>query len=89
MAAADRAALVAKLQLRREAITLELLAGPGASFTLSDGTVCTGWRPGYTIDGENVEWEVYKEGLYKELDDLERLIQQYSSPFIVRTRGRP
>lgn len=88
MAAAGKAALIASLQRRREAITLELAAGPGQTITLSDGTAVTTWRPTYTADGETQQYLEYKQGLYDELDRIEKLIQQYSSPFIVRTRGR-
>ena len=87
MAALGRDALIAKLQLRREAILAELLAGPGQSFTLSDNTVCTAWKPDYSVDGEAAQWNEYKKGLYTELDDVEALIRQYSSPFVVRSRG--
>lgn len=88
MAGQSRQAMIAKAEQRREAIWAELNAGPGQPFTLADGTVVQGWKPTYGMDGESPQWETYKAGLYKELDDLERLIQQYSSPFCIRSRGR-
>lgn len=89
MAAAARSAILAHLQRRREAITLELVAGPGATITLADGTTVTTWRPDYTSDSESVQYQAYKAGLYDELEKIEKQLQRYSAPFMVRTRGKP
>lgn len=62
-------------QTRRAAIMAEL-----AALTVS--------QPDQSIDGESMSHASNRDTLYRELESLQKLIQQLSGPFVVRQRRR-
>ncbi len=47
-----------------------------------------GPKPSYSIDGESVNWDAWRDSMLKKIEDLTNLIQAIAGPFSVRSRGR-
>lgn len=50
--------------------------------------ITNGPKPSYSIDGESVNWDTWRDSMLAKIDTLEKLIQSASGPFTVRSRGR-
>jgi hypothetical protein len=51
-------------------------------------TLVNGPKPSYSLDGESVQWEQYRDAMQKRIDNLYPLIQRAGGPFIVHSRVR-
>lgn len=51
--------------------------------------VTNGCPPSYSIDGESVQWDQWLETRNKELQALTETIRILSSPWMIRSKGRP
>jgi hypothetical protein len=51
-------------------------------------TITASPQPNYSVDGESVSFDTYKNSLIKNIEDLLRLKSVIGGPFEVRTRAR-
>ena len=47
-----------------------------------------GPKPSYSIDGETVNWDTWRDSMVDKIAKLTELIQSLSGPILVRSKGR-
>lgn len=47
-----------------------------------------GPKPSYSIDGETVNWDTWRDSMHAKIESLTKQIQAAGGPFSVRSRGR-
>jgi hypothetical protein len=47
-----------------------------------------GPKPTYSIDGESVSWDEWREATLRQIDELTALIVKLQAPTLIRSRGR-
>lgn len=45
-------------------------------------------KPTYSIDGETVNWDEWREATLRQIDEITSLIIRLQGPVLVRSRGR-
>ena len=50
--------------------------------------VTNGPKPSYSIDGESVQWDSWRDSMTSKITELTELIQKLGGPVMVRSRGR-
>ena len=54
----------------------------------SAAQVTNGPKPSYSLDGESVNWDTWRDSMMARIDSISKVIQNLQSPFVIRSRGR-
>ncbi len=50
--------------------------------------LANGPKPSYSIDGESVSWDSWRDSMTAKIESLTNLINKVSGPFLIRSRGK-
>lgn len=76
-ASTDAASLIA---LRTKFVTLLT--------TETDYQIANGPKPSYSLDGETMNWDQWRDGMLERIDKVTGIIQKLQGPILIRSRGR-
>lgn len=56
--------------------------------TESSFQVANGPKPSYSIDGETVNWDTWRDSMTAKIDAITEMIVKLQAPTLIRSRGR-
>jgi len=54
-----------------------------AAYQLANGP-----KPSYSIDGESVSWDSWRDSMTAKIESLTKLLNTVGGPFLIRSRGK-